>query len=88
MKFSVLVFATAVCIATANAIRGFDVGESCTAIKAQATCEERACRWDVGKLHHHPKLICFHCNLMPLCIASNACTPVPGGGRLRNGVAF
>ncbi|KAJ8654430.1 hypothetical protein O0I10_009871 [Lichtheimia ornata] len=48
MKFSALVLATAAIIATANAIRGFDVGESCTAIKVQATCEEHACKWDVA----------------------------------------
>lgn len=64
MKFSALVLATAAIIATANAIRGFDVGESCTAIKVQATCEEHACKWDVGKLHHYSKLIRSHLYLM------------------------
>lgn len=66
MKFSALVLATAAIIATANAVKELAPNEVCTDIKTQATCEEYSneCEWDLGKLHHYPKLIRFHCNLM------------------------
>lgn len=71
MKFSALILATAAIIATVGA-KELGRNERCRDFQTKATCKEyiESCTWEDGKLHHCPKLIRFHYNLMMSFVCS------------------